>query len=30
MNWDEPITSDMVVELKKRKTLNFILTSINV
>jgi hypothetical protein len=29
MNWDKPITSEMVAELKKRKTMNFILTAIN-
>ena len=29
MNWNQQITSDMVTQLKKRKTLNFILTAIN-
>jgi len=29
MNWDNIITSEMVVELRKRKTINFILTAIN-
>jgi hypothetical protein len=30
MNWNQQITSDMVAQLRKRKTLNFILTAINV
>jgi hypothetical protein len=28
MNWNQQITSDMVAQLRKRKTLNFILTAI--
>ena len=30
MNWDKSITSEMVAELRGRKTLKFILTAINV
>ena len=30
MNWNQQITSDMIAQLRKRKTLNFILTAINV
>jgi hypothetical protein len=29
MNWNQKITSETVAKLKKRKTLNFILTAIN-
>jgi len=29
MNWNQQITSDMIAQLRKRKTLNFILTAIN-
>lgn len=28
MNWNQQITSDMIAQLRKRKTLNFILTAI--